>query len=277
MSQKKQEYVLGTGLDELSRLGIQHRIWADAAVTAWRKAGIGPGRRVLDLGCGPGHATFDMAQLVTESGHILALDESTEFIDKLNAQAKQRELTQILAKVADAQNFSSQLKIKNSFDHVYCRWVLCWLKDPFQALSEIHQTLKPGGRVILHDYFNWRSMCLAPRSQAVEKMVQAAVSSFEDRSGNVDVAADVPGYLKRLGFRTLHFDVIERVVLGGGQDSTAAWPLSWWRSYGPKLVQIGKLSQTDCEQALNDLNRLENSDDCFFVCPPVFEFIAEKI
>ena len=49
-------YVLGTGDDELQRLSLQHRLWADAAHAAFRRAGITIAQRVLDVGCGPGFA-----------------------------------------------------------------------------------------------------------------------------------------------------------------------------------------------------------------------------
>ena len=47
-----EEYVLGTGIDELERLALQHRGWADEAVGSWKRAGIRPGSHVLDLGGG---------------------------------------------------------------------------------------------------------------------------------------------------------------------------------------------------------------------------------
>jgi hypothetical protein len=107
-------------------------------------------------------------------------------------------------------------------------------------------------------------------------MVQAAIASFHERNANMDIAADLPALLRAAGFKIAHFDVHQRVPRGGGADTTLAWLLTWWRTYGPKLVTMGKLSASDCEQAMRDLASLENSSDKFFFGPPVFEFIAEK-
>jgi ubiquinone/menaquinone biosynthesis C-methylase UbiE len=274
----EKEYVLGTGADELSRLGIQHRVWADATVAAWKRAGIGPGSHVLDLGSGPGHATFDLCQMVTESGRVVAFDESKNFVDYLNGQSHARGLTQLSATVGDAQNITasvSKLSVEN-FDAVYCRWVLCWLREPQRTLEGVAKILKPGGRVVIHDYFHWETMTMGPRSAAVEKMVQAALASFHDRHANMDIAADLPALFEKTGFRLTHFEVYQRVARGGGVDSTLAWILTWWRTYGPKLVTLGKLSAADCEAALNDLAELERNPNKFFFCPPLFELIAER-
>lgn len=274
MSQE-QEYVLGTDRDELERLGIQHRIWSDAAVQAWKRAAILPGDRVLDLGCGPGHATFDLAQMVGDRGAVVGADVSQRFISNLNEQAKLRHLPQVSGVIVDAENLQKTLS-SQSFDAAYTRWLLCWLKSPEKAIEGVFQALKPGGRFIIHDYFNWKSFSIGPRSAAVEKMVEAAVKSFEDRDGDVDVAAKIPSILKKVGFEIYSTDVHLRVARGGGKDGTIAWPLTWWRTYGPKLVQMGYLSKEDCNDALTDMTSVETSDERFFVCPPVFEFIAVR-
>jgi ubiquinone/menaquinone biosynthesis C-methylase UbiE len=279
MSSPRKEYVLGTDADELSRLGLQHRIWADAAVAAWKRAGIGPGSRVMDVGCGPGYATFDLAQMVTESGHILAIDESQGFVEFLNSQAKARGVPQIQASVGDAHNLADVVGRHSEaglYDAIYCRWVLCWLKDPAHALAGMCAALKPGGRVIIHDYFNWRAMTMAPRSRAVDKMILAAVDSFDERDADLDISARLPAMLRAAGFTENHFEVYQRVARGGGGDSTLAWPLSWWRTYGPKLVKMNKLSPEDMAQAEKDLDELERNPDQFFFCPPLFEFIATR-
>src|SRR5262245_50101060 len=69
-------YVLGTHDAELDRLGLQHRIWSEHAFALWERAGIRPGQRVLDVGCGPGYATVDLARLLGPASRIVAIDES---------------------------------------------------------------------------------------------------------------------------------------------------------------------------------------------------------
>jgi len=58
------DYVLGTHDAEVVRPGLQHRVWRESTLAAWRRAGIRPGWRVVDVGAGPGYATWDLAELV---------------------------------------------------------------------------------------------------------------------------------------------------------------------------------------------------------------------
>jgi SAM-dependent methyltransferase len=274
MSEK--EYVLGTGNDELERLSLQHRVWAGLAAQSWAAAGIGPGSQVLDLGCGPGYASYDLAQLVGSSGKVLAFDESKSFVDFVSSQSEARILPQLQARIGDAQNISKSLEPDEKFDAVYCRWVMCWLPKPQLAIEGIWKVLKPGGKLVIHDYFNWKAMCLAPRSEALEKTVLAAVSSFEDRNGNVDICSLLPSLLTKNNFEITKFSAEQKVARGGGKDSNIWWVLQWWRTYAPKLVELGKLSNLDCQKALKDLENLETNPDSFFVCPTVYEIIAQK-
>src|SRR2546426_12762513 len=94
MSREK-DYVLGTHDDEIARLGLQHRVWRPRALDAWRRAGFTMGQTILDIGCGPGYATLDLAEIVGPAGRVVALDRSRRFLDVLEANRLQRGLENI--------------------------------------------------------------------------------------------------------------------------------------------------------------------------------------
>ena len=77
----ERDYVLGTEDDEVARLGLQHRVWRPRMLDAWARAGINVGQTVLDVGCGPGYATVDLAEIVGPSGKIVAVERSQRFLD----------------------------------------------------------------------------------------------------------------------------------------------------------------------------------------------------
>ncbi len=59
-------------------------------------------------------------------------------------------------------------------------------------------------------------------------------------------------------------------------DSMLHWPMVWWRTYTPKLVQMGYLMQSDADELMRDLAEIERSDTDYVLVPPVFEIVAEK-
>ena len=123
----EQEYVLGTDDDELMRLGFQHQLWLAEAVRGWERAGFGPGDQLLDVGCGPGYVSFELARLVGSSGHVIAVDMSQRFIAYLREQISVRGTENIKTMIGDV----GQLELaEQSVDGAYARWVLCFVENP---------------------------------------------------------------------------------------------------------------------------------------------------
>lgn len=274
MSIRPDPYVLGTGRDELERLALQHRLWSDAAHAAWRLGGITAGQRVLDIGCGPGFAALELAQLVGHRGLVVGVDESAGFIEHLAAQAEARGLTQVRGVVGDVQRLATAVGDAASFDLTWSRWVLCFVPEPAAVVAGVATLLRPGGRWIVHDYFDYASMTTAPRRASHDRVVAATVRSFKARGGDPDVCGRLPRMLVDSGFEVAHIAVHHRVARRG--DTMLQWPLTWWRTYAPKLVAMGELRQEECDELLADLAEIEHSSVDFIQCPPVYEILATR-
>lgn len=270
----KTPYVLGTGDDELQRLGLQHRLWADAAHAAYRRAGITIGQRVLDVGSGPGFAAFDLAQLVTRQGAVVAVDESAPFLTHLEQQAHTRELPQLRARQGDVQRLGEVLGNEAPFDLAYARWVLCFVSDPAAVVAGVAAALRPGGRFIVHDYFNYGAMTLAPRHPSHDRAVQATITAWRQRGGDPDVVGKLPLLLDAAGFTVEHLDVHQRIARG--TDSMFAWMDTWWHTFVPKLVGMALMTAVEAADLLAELTRRRGDPHHFAHCPPVYEVIARK-
>lgn len=269
-----QAYVLGTGADELERLAYQHRLWSDAAHQAWRTARIGIGQRVLDVGCGPGFASYDLAQLVTRRGAVVGVDESPGFVDYLNRQASARDLPQLSARVGDVQDLDACLVGEPAFDLIYARWVLCFVSNPAAVVDGMIRHLKPGGRVVIHDYFHYESMTVAPKSEVHDRAVIATKTSWENRGGNTNIAGELLGLFATRGCQCVHLANHARVARAG--DTMFHWPQLWWKTYAPKLVAMNYLTEEDGAALLALIDQMEHDPTRFIHCPTVYELIFEK-
>lgn len=279
------EYVLGTGSDEWDRLQIQHRLWSDAAVDAWKRAGFGGegGRRIIDVGCGPGHATMDLAQLVGRAGEVVGVDESPGFIESLHQQAAARGFTWARGVRLDVQRMGGAEgdPLGTGFDGAYARWVLCFVPDPDAVIAGVAARLRPGGRLVIHDYFNYESMTTAPRTAWHDALVRATADSWREPGGDPDIVGRLPAIIAKHGLRLDDLRVHQRIARGGvdahgRSDPMMQWPVTWWRTFAPKLVGMGRLRQDECDASLRALDELSRDPSRFIACPPVFEVIASK-
>ena len=68
------EYPLAQGVEAKQRLSLLARVCRPATLALLDRAGLQPGDRCLDVGCGSGDVTFDMARLVGPSGQAVGID-----------------------------------------------------------------------------------------------------------------------------------------------------------------------------------------------------------
>jgi ubiquinone/menaquinone biosynthesis C-methylase UbiE len=272
----RDEYVLGTGEQESDRLGLQHRLWAAAAHNLWERAGLVPGTSVLDVGCGPGHATMDLAEIVGPRGRVVAVDESPLFLKHLHDKAQGRRLGNVERVLGDAQQLPQLLREHTgSFDMAYARWVLCFVPNPEAVIAGIASMLKPGGRFAIQDYFNYEAMTLAPRSEPFSRAVRAIAQSWRERGGDPDIVARIPAMLRAHGLELKDIRVNQRVARP--QSSIWAWPDAFWSSYIPRLVVMGYLTESDQKAFEAAWSEASADPDAFMMLPPVYDVCATKL
>ena len=122
------------------QLIVQSRAATAAIIQA---AGVTAGMQVLDLASGTGEPALSLAEAVGSQGHVTATDLAIEMLLITEEYARQRGLTNLTCKAADAEAlpFPDQ-----SFDVVTRRFGVMFFPSPGQALRAIRRVLKPGGR-----------------------------------------------------------------------------------------------------------------------------------
>lgn len=107
-----------------------------------------PHHHILDVGCGRGSITMDLARLVP-NGKVLGVDINPSLIEAASKQAAERSITNIDFKVMDANDLSSLES--ESFDVIHEHQVLLYFPDQVEIVREFHRILKPGGMISLRD------------------------------------------------------------------------------------------------------------------------------
>jgi len=237
---EEREYVLGTHDDELRRLGFQHQVWAAPTAALFERARFAPGQHLLDLGCGPGYATADLAQLVGVNGAVLAVDVSQRFLASLEAMVAARELHNVRWQ----QNDAASLDLPDGqLDGAFARWVLCFTPNPASVIAEVARVLKPGARFALLDYANYEAFTMAPASDAIARVIHATGKSVRMSGGDFGVGQSVPALMHGAGFDVEYLEPIVRIARPG--SALWNWPASFFRNYLPTLVTLGLITDDE--------------------------------
>ncbi|WP_432412410.1 class I SAM-dependent methyltransferase [Rasiella sp. SM2506] len=270
MAKTSQPYILGTDSQELHRLGVQHQIWASEAQQGWKNAGFAAGHTILDLGCGPGFCTKELAYIVGESGKVLGVDLDEGYIQHLTQVADLYHLN-----IDGICSDFNDLQLKpNSIDGLYSRWALAWVPNAKEILQKTYDALKPGGKMVLQEYYDWSTHQTEPQLPGLSKAIAACLKSFKDQKGEIDIGRELPRILAELGMKVTSIRLIPK--LATPENLIWQWPKTFYYSYFPRLVHMGLLTEAEAKQAFEDHKTLEKDKNTTLFCPMMVEVIAEK-
>jgi ubiquinone/menaquinone biosynthesis C-methylase UbiE len=123
------------------------------------------GAVVLDVGCGPGSITQELADLVGPSGSVLGVDNAAEVVDLARAEHGATRHGNLSYEVHDISDLPFA---DDSFDVVHAHQVLQHLADPVGALREMGRVARPGGVLAVRDA-DYAAMTWHPESPAMEE------------------------------------------------------------------------------------------------------------
>lgn len=271
----KPDYVLGTHNDEHARLGMQHSLWQEFVLDAWKRAGICTGTRVVDVGAGPGFATMDLANIVGATGHVTAVELSSKFAQEVKDQANVRGLKNVSVHIVDLMHEDIPIVSTGAtFDAAWCRWVCMFVPDVGALVRCVHNALRAGGVAVFHEYVHYETYGLQPPTPGIDSFIQAAMKSFSARGGNANIAGTLLKELRAHGFEIVSTKPIARSARP--HEPLWQWPAGFIRTYLPRLIELGQVDNTFAANVLAELARAEQDPQSIMLTPTVLEIIARK-
>lgn len=267
----ERDYQLGTNDEEIERLALQHRVWRPRASEAWRRAGFSVGQSLLDVGCGPGHAAVDLAEIVGPTGRVIAMDRSRRFLDFLEQTRTRRGLGQIEVRELD---LDVDPLPEVQADGAWCRWVFAFVRGRRELLARLGRAIRPGGVAVFHEYYDYRTWRYVPRSAVIEEFVQAVMAGWRANGGEPDVGIELPRWLEEEGFEIRALESVIHMV----PPANFVW--QWARAFlttGPeRMVELGQLTRAQAGAIAKAHAALEADPRALLVTPAVVEIIAVR-
>ena len=215
------------------------------------------GERVLEVGCGGGYYTYEVARFVGPTGRVCAIDISPDQV----AGAQQRCAEYAWVECREADNAAPPYG-DTEFDAVFAVQVLEYLADLDAGLSQINRVLRPGGRavVVATDWSSavWHSEN-APRMRRV-------LTAWEPHKPCLNLPSILASRLRRAGLQPLRQTAIP--VLNTSYNPAC---FSYWVAQSIRHVVMSRQSVTDEDAAewFDEFAELEERGAYFFSLTPV--------
>jgi ubiquinone/menaquinone biosynthesis C-methylase UbiE len=209
-----------------------------------------PDHDVLDVGCGPGNITVDLARRVPQ-GHVTGIDIAQAAID-----AAQRTAHEGVANVTFALGDVYHLDFADdTFDVAYAHQVLQHLGNPVAALREMRRVLRPGGLLAVReaDYgaFTW-----APDDERLTRWMDVYQRLGRSNGAEPNAGRYLHAWVREAGLS------VERV-------SSTTWTYysveerAWWGGLWADRVRESEFARQSLEYSLASRDELDQFADAF--------------
>ncbi|KIX07253.1 uncharacterized protein Z518_01906 [Rhinocladiella mackenziei CBS 650.93] len=180
---------------------------------------IKPKDTILDIGCGPGTITADLAAFVPQ-GKVIGGDAVEVVLKQASEYASSRGLTNISFQQIDANNL---LFPDNFFDIVFCHQVLQHVKDPVAVLKEMRRVAKPGGIVAAREA-DYKSFAWYPEPPEISRWAEIYQKVARTNGGEPNAGRYCHVWARQAGFTP--------------EEIETTWDT--WRYSGERLVQFSQ-------------------------------------
>ena len=269
---RERTYFLGTHDEELERLGLQHRVWRPTVLECWRRAGIGPGSKVLDVGAGPGFASADLAEIVGPAGRVVAVERSARFVEAGRAMLASHGLANVEYHELDLMTDPLPA---GGMDASWCRWVACFVASPALLLDKIAAVIRPGGVAIFHEYIQYDSLRITTAGPAHARVRAAGRAGLARGRRRAEHRARRRALLQERGFSIR--DAIPRVFCArpGRRDVAVAGDVHR-HPPAPPARDWAASRQSWAEAVRAEFAAAEQQAATLLITPMVLEIVAEK-
>jgi SAM-dependent methyltransferase len=223
-----------------------------------------PGLDLLDVGCGPGTITADLARRVAP-GRTLGIDRSADVLEKARTHAAQQG---VALELRPGDVYALDLP-DASVDVVHAHQVLQHLTDPVRALREMRRVLKPGGVLAARDgdyaCFSW-----APADARLTRWLEVYRAVARQNGGEPDAGRYLRGWALAAGFRTV--TASSSTWTYADPEGCAFWGEMWadrcvQSAFGQQAVSCGFTSEAELADMAAAFRAWAKEPDAFFMVP----------
>lgn len=225
-------YVLGHAPGELERLTRQAAFLGDLTEHVLRRAGLRPGMRVLDVGCGAGDVSLIAARMVGPQGTVLGIDRAAEPLQMARRRAEADGVHWAAFQQADHATFEADQR----FDAALGRLVLVYASDPAVPLRSLLKHVVSGG-IMAFQEMDMSRAATVPDIPLFGRCLAWIQATYERSGLTPDTGSRLDSAFRAVGLTPSLIGACR--VEGGSEGFGYAWLAQTVRSLLPAMARLG--------------------------------------
>jgi len=218
---------------------------------------------LLDVGCGPGSITVDLAHRVAP-GRVAAVDASAEVIELARAAAGSAGLENLSFEVGDGYALDHE---GASFDVVHAHQVVQHLSEPVRALVEMRRVLKPDGLLAVRDG-DYGGFFWSPADEMLDRWLVLYHELTAANRTEADAGRHLPAWVRAAGFGSV--EVSSSTWTFAAPEDRAFWGGLWAdrvveSEFARQSVEYGLSTPDELAAIADAFTRWTEDDDGVFV------------
>jgi ubiquinone/menaquinone biosynthesis C-methylase UbiE len=230
-------YALGRSDAEYDRLMLQAKAIAPLTRRFLYEAGLTPGMRVIDVGCGVGDLSMLAAEIVGPTGSVVGVDLDADALEIARRRARAAGLHRLSFETGDLRDVA----LESGADAVIGRLVLMYLADPVEGIVRATRLVRTGGIVAFLELDLATPPISDPPVADWDTMIGVINSTLAAMGCETEMARKLPRVFHRAGLNPV--GTFGSFVVGGsaGQDGLEEWASQTLRSLHPMAKASGLL------------------------------------
>ena len=240
-----EKYVIRGGVEGRDRLRLLSEVMGPWTRALLAEVGIPAGSVCLDIGCGGGDVSRELARAAGPQGRVIGVDLDEVKLDIARRECAEQGISNVAFEVRDIVDWEPGEPI----DVVYARFLLTHLTNPVRVVSAMRRHLRPGGVMIVED-IDFRGHFAEPDCPALRRFVELYTQVVQSRGADPDIGPRLPGLLREAGLEDVRMRLVQPAAMEGGIKILTGVTLE---SISEAVLSAGLISEDELRETIRDL------------------------
>ena len=261
-------YVIHGGVAGSQRMQVVARAYWPTTYPLLQRAGIREGMNCLDLGCGAGEVTFEIARLIGPNGHVLGMDMDNVKLDIARARAKVEGVKNIEFRQANVFEWDDD----SVYDFIYVRFLLTHLPERQRVIPKLIRALRPGAALAVED-IEFSGYVVYPPSSSHDRYVYLYQEVVRRRGGDAEIGPTLLPMLAAAGLQEIGLAIVyPEHKEGSGKD------ISYLTMIGISgaVLEEKLIEESELREVVSELERFTRDPLSVISGPRVFQISGRR-